>query len=151
MNEFVAEVGHIVIMVAESNQHDWHTYWDSEIDSVCRSRVVPGAWKIMSRYYGRGTRNHPVGLCFRSHANINQFDPICLYKRFRIILNDNLVGEMMVPLESTWIQMTGLIESMQLPVSIRCGQFELLSIDLRDIRSTIDYEMSGIEFVCERR
>lgn len=139
-------IGHLIIFVEDSRAPGtWHVYWDSEIDQICRSNVAPGAVQIRSFYYGRGTRNHPEGVCFSSPGMYsNHLTAVRMFKRFRFVLNEAVVGEIQIPINADWVNQAGLEPYMRFPESLILGPIEIFGITLRDIRSTLDHEMSAL-------
>lgn len=147
------------IEVWEEDANTWIPYWDTHLDGV-RPLRAPEEWCIYSRYFGRGTRNPEVGVCFRDRNALpppssvmigaplaETLQPVKPFQRFRFFLDDVLLGEVEVPLRSEWVRMTGMLETMNLPAPVNVGQrLEIIGMELRDIRTTDQWECSGLHF-----
>lgn len=73
--------------------------------------------------------------------------PVADFKRFRFHLDDVLLGQLEVPLRPEWVTMAGVMDAMCLPEPLTVGgRLQVWSLELRDIRSTDEWECSGLYF-----
>lgn len=135
----------------------FHPYMESEECSLIPSLSEPGRWVMRIRYYGRGSRNIPEGMCVREVNNSLDLNTLNYYTNHYVTtrasvhleftLDGDYLGIVEVPLDAHSIrqEFPDLVMPLAAPINVG-NRLQLLSLSLRDIRSTPDYEICGIEF-----
>lgn len=124
----------------------WRNYFDSANDSVIASRE-PRNWCIRTRYFGRGTRNLPDGVCFRNTFGVPPYESTRPFVTLRVTLDGVRHHPVQIPLEAARIRDVFPEPVMELRIPVSTGPLEITGISLRDIRSTEDHEMSAMHFI----
>lgn len=139
---------HSIVVRIQGEDANMYPYMNSEENCTTISTRVPGQWLMMSRYYGRGTRNIEQGVCFHEGVFGNQLEPSRPSVHLEFTLDGDLLGVVEIPLRSEQIRQEFPDCVMWLPNPVPVGQnrLHLLGLSLRDIRSTPDYEISAIHF-----
>jgi hypothetical protein len=144
------------VRIGGDNGVQFHPYMESENCTMIPLLQEPGRWLMRCRYYGRGSRNIQEGVCFQEVNNrmdLNTLNYTNHYVATRpsvhleFTLDGDHLGVVEVPLDAHCIrqEFPDLVMPLDIPINVG-NRLQLLSLSLRDIRSTPDYEICGIEF-----
>lgn len=145
---------HLQIDIQSHITGNFMPYFDSHMCWLTKDQRTLDEWWIRSSYYGRGTRNIEEGVCFRNGPgtlfgpiSTNSFVPAHPSHTFRVRLDGQVAGVITVPLEPANIALNAFPDPILImPVPAIAGPVQFLGLSLRDIRSTEDHEVSGINF-----